>query len=151
LWAGLKACATVTGAPLAWLSPSGLPISAASSNALRAIPIGDLAVRGDLPHLDGVVVIIGVDAARGDELRERMLHVSGFVRAARRDERLAAVPSPRPAEARVRAPQHRGLQLRDRPRGAAVDRHFDFGDRAASAPRETGQLVDTRTRNRLAA
>src|SRR5262245_53075542 len=79
--------------------------SAANSAGLRAIPIADRSVRRNLPRLNAVVVITRVHAADGDQIPNRWLRVAGVVGAPRRNHRLAAVPRPRLAEARVRARQ----------------------------------------------
>src|SRR5262245_33028375 len=68
---------------------------------LRAIAIGDLSVGRDLPRLDPVVVIVRVHAANLDQFGDGRLRITGVVGASRGDHRLAAVPVPRPAEARV--------------------------------------------------
>src|SRR2546425_8896121 len=94
---------------------AGLPTTAAAhisaAITLRAVAIGDLPVGRHLPHLDAVVVILRVDAADLYEICERRLRVAGVVSAARRDQRLTALPRPWPLEARVRARPPKRLPL----------------------------------------
>src|SRR5262245_4749805 len=71
--------------------------------ALRTVAIRDLSVGGHFPGLDAVVVILRVHAADLDQLGQPRLGVSRVVRAARGDDGLLAIPSPRAAKSRMRA------------------------------------------------
>ena len=100
---------------------------------LRAVAIGDLSVRRDLPRLDRRCCDIASSSPRTlIELRQRRLLVAGVVGAARRDQRFAAVPLPREAEPRVRDRQHRRLQVGLAPGRTAVGGDLDASDRAAA-------------------
>src|SRR4029077_15625390 len=120
--AGLKPCATTAAvktirSPESPLALHRLALQTLAAQTMRittrlcAVAIGDPSVRRNLPRLDAVVVILGVGPANLYQRAERRLCVTGVVGASRRDQRAAAVPLPRPAETRVRARQHRRLQL----------------------------------------
>src|SRR5438874_1545078 len=100
---------------------------AAMRRALR-VDMLHLALLGNGPGCDGIAVIDGPVAARGDHLLTRRLDVTSFVSGAALQDRRPAVPPPGNAEARQRLRQHRRLQRRRRPALAAVGRNLDFGD-----------------------
>src|SRR5262245_13051828 len=116
--------------------------------SLSGEAIGDAPIAGDVPRHDGVVQ--ARDAERlverfvevlGD-LGARRLHRTEFVRAARHDDGLGAVPVPRKAEPRERHALWRAFELRHLPALAVVGRHLDLADGAAAGPGQPADLVE---------
>src|SRR4029453_10255544 len=101
-----------------------------------------------LPRLNPVEVIGLVEVLRLDleilrRLRQRRLHLTALVDAARLEHRLFSVPGPRKPEPRVRIPKHRLLKFRVLVGASAVGRDIDPSHGAASRPRQTGNLAES--------
>src|SRR5881396_2472892 len=79
------------------------------------------------------------------------LNLAPFIRRARLQHRLFAIPSPRETKPSVRETMNRLLKLGFLIRAAAVDGHFDLGHRAPTGPRESGDLVESAAWQSLAA
>src|SRR5215831_18858494 len=120
---------------------------AAATRNLR-IDIFHLAIAGDGPGLDHVVMVIAAVAAQLDELCAAWLHVAGLVGRTALQHRRSAVPLPRHAEAGHGFRQHWLLQRRETPALAAVGGHLDFGDFAVARPREARNFVKARPAHR---
>src|SRR4030095_8576033 len=82
--------------------------------------IPHLTVRVDLPRLDRVVVIDRARATHGAQLRDRRLHMPGFVDSPALQQRRRTLPGPVGTESRQRLRQHRLLQPRLYPVATAV-------------------------------
>src|SRR5207245_10077101 len=100
--------------------------------------IGHLAVSGDTPGPDRVVMVDVIVAAHREQFSQGRLNVAGLVDGAALDHRRFSVPVPRQAEAGQRPAQHRLLQLRLLPALAVIDGYIDALDLAVSAPGDAG-------------
>src|SRR5437899_12964691 len=81
---------------------SSVATANAASSSLR-VGIGHLAVSGDTPRPDCVVMIDVVVAAHSEQFSQGRLHVAGLVDSSALDHRRLAIPMPRQAEAGQRS------------------------------------------------
>src|SRR4029450_101676 len=124
------------------------PLMASNANGRTlSVPIGHAPVAGNSPRLNAVVqsrhrerFIVGFVPVLG-ELCARRLSLTYFVRAARHNLRLASVPVPHEAKARMRHALWCAFELGLAPRLAAVGRHFHQLDGAAAGPGQPANLV----------
>src|SRR5947208_8352430 len=98
-----------TQAPLIAMSPmqDTATVQRSRNRACSVVGIRHLATRRNGPGLHGIVVIEGIDAALLEQLREARLNVTGLIGCPALDDRRLALPTPRKAEARQRAREHR--------------------------------------------
>src|SRR5437879_4601538 len=128
--------------------------STATANAAGpslGVGIGQLAVFGDAPGPDRVVMVDVIVAAHREQFGQRRLHVAGLVDGAALDYRRLAIPMPRQAEAGQRPRQYRLLQLCLLPALAVIDGYVDTLYFSASAPGDAANFVKTRRGQPLAA
>src|SRR5579871_2011265 len=147
---GFKSGPSASAAPAAAIAM--MPAAIARIADLR-IDMPDLSLGVDRPTGDGVVVLAGERehrwrlgglAALRYELFAGRLHVAGLVEGAALQDRGAAVPSPRHAEAGEGLGQPRLLEGCLGPALAAVGRHQDLGDPSSAGIGDPGNLVDAR-------
>src|ERR1700692_4024921 len=112
-----------------------------SATARAGLRIADLPVGRALPVLDAVVVVIAVEAARGDERVACRLRVAGFVGGAALQVGGCAVPLPTCFEARCGLALHGTLQTRVAPGLTAVHRHFHARDATAAGPCQAADRI----------
>src|SRR4030095_4563178 len=131
-------------------STVALHISNATAKTLSEA-IGDAPVAGDLPRLNAVVetlhaegLVVGLIPVFRD-LFSRRLNLADFVRAARQDLGLFAVPIPHQSKPRVRHALRRSLELGLLPLLAAVGGNLHQLDRAATGPCEAADLIEAFT------
>src|SRR5713226_8830571 len=108
----------------------------------------------DRPTGDSVVVLAGEAgyrrdfggfAARGHQLGPGRLRVAGLVPRPALQDRGAAVPAPRRAEASERLAMDRRLERRLRPALAAVGGQHDFCNAAVPRVGDAGNLIESRS------
>src|SRR5215471_6301481 len=112
-------------------------------------PIGDAPVFGDLPRLNRIVQsrhtecgIEGLVPVFRD-LCSRRLNLTNFVRAARLNLGLLAVPIPRVTEPAMRHALRGPLDLGNVPAPATVGGHFHLLDGSATGPGQAANLVES--------
>src|ERR1700738_1701156 len=132
--------------PMPKSSPATVGLAHAQSSASKAaLPasasIDDRSVCRHLPTLDGVVMVIRPRVALLKEILLAWLHGAGFVGRAARQNRRRALPPPGQPEPCEAFRQHRLLQRRPGPGGAAIGADFDSYDLSASGPGETRDFV----------
>src|ERR1700731_1944817 len=115
------------------------------------VRIGHLAVSGNAPGPDRVVMVKIVFAANREKLCQCRLDVSGFIDCATLNNGRLAVPVPRKPEAGPRPRQHRFLQFPPLPTLAVIDRDIDAPDLAAAAPGDAADLMKSGGAQPLAA
>src|ERR1700687_1756366 len=113
--------------------------------------IANLAAVGDLPRLDGVVVVDRARAAHRAQLVDLRLDVTGLVDRARLQDRGSAVPRPVDVEAREGLGEDGIFQPRRAPVAPAVGGHVDSLYFAAARPCETRDVVKALIEQELAA
>src|SRR5688572_17368478 len=92
--------------------------------------------------MNGVEVVLGVRPAHRDELLARGLHVTGLVDCPALKQGRGTIPSPWETKSGQRFRQDGFIEAGPLPVAAAVRRHINRGDPAASRPGETRNLVE---------
>src|SRR5581483_6170853 len=94
----------------------------------------DLTIGLNVPGLDAIVVINGVDAADLAQLGLGRLHITGLVLHPRLQQQRLAIPVELVIETRQRLIENRSIKPRRPPIAAAIERDIDALDPAAAGP-----------------